>query len=84
MFVRPDKILYPAPGIAGGRPGSRGALLLNGRQAPLGTLTLRSGDVLELRLPGGGGLGRPAQRAKHLIARDLQEGYTTRRARTGA
>jgi N-methylhydantoinase B len=79
MFVRPDKMLHPAPGIAGGRPGARGALLLNGRSAPLGTVTLRYGDVLELRLPGGGGLGPPARRAKHLIARDLEEGYITRR-----
>jgi N-methylhydantoinase B len=91
MFVRPDKLLHPAPGIAGGRPGSPGALLLNGRNAPLGTVTLQPGDVLELRLPGGGGLGRPSQRSRRLIARDVREGYVTRaaalaapRRRTGA
>jgi N-methylhydantoinase B/oxoprolinase/acetone carboxylase alpha subunit len=84
MFVRPDKMLYPAPGIAGGQPGAPGALLLNGRNAPLGAVTLQPGDVLELRLPGGGGLGRPAQRPKHLIARDVQEGYTSRGARVSS
>jgi N-methylhydantoinase B len=79
MFVRPDKITHPAPGIAGGRPGARGAILFNGRPAPLATVTLERGDVLELRLPGGGGLGPPARRAKGAIARDLEEGYITGR-----
>jgi N-methylhydantoinase B len=51
-------------GLAGGEPGMRGqnVLIRNGKGRPLpgkGTVSLRAGDVLSVRTPGGGGYGRP-------------------------
>jgi N-methylhydantoinase B len=50
-------------GLAGGEPGKRGqnVLIRNGEERPLpgkGTVSLRAGDVLSVRTPGGGGYGR--------------------------
>ena len=36
------------------------------------------GALVEVRLPGGGGYGPPAERDPDLSARDLLEGYVTR------
>jgi N-methylhydantoinase B len=80
MFVRPDKLRYPAPGIAGGEAGAPGSILLNGQPAPMTTVTLGHGDILELCLPGGGGLGSPGERAATDVERDLVEGYVTPQA----
>lgn len=78
VSVRPDKIRFPAPGIAGGRPGALGALLLDGRPIPAEPRALDPGSELVLRLPGGGGYGRPRDRDPQLIAADLEAGYITR------
>ena len=49
-------------GAAGGAPGAAGRNLLNGRRLPAKTaLDLYAGDLLEIRTPGGGGWGPPAQ-----------------------
>ncbi len=55
---------YPPYGLAGGRPGLPGenVLIRDGQEQPLpgkGTVTLRPGDVLSVRTPGGGGYGEP-------------------------
>jgi N-methylhydantoinase B len=39
---------------------------------------LGAGDVVDVKTPGGGGFGDPAQRDPRLIARDLSRGYYTR------
>jgi N-methylhydantoinase B len=46
-------------GANGGEDGARGRNLLNGRELPArATVELRSGDVLTIETPGGGGYGR--------------------------
>ena len=51
---------HAAPGAAGGRPGARGANLLNGEDlGPKASGTLRPGDRLRIETPGGGGHGEP-------------------------
>ena len=41
---------------------------------------LRSGDVVQVRTPGGGGYGSPLERDRALVARDLRRGYFDREA----
>ncbi len=36
---------------------------------------LSPGDKVQVRTPGGGGYGRPEERAPDLLARDLRRGY---------
>jgi N-methylhydantoinase B/oxoprolinase/acetone carboxylase alpha subunit len=38
---------------------------------------LEAGDVVELRLAGGGGWGDPARRGRDALARDLADGIVT-------
>jgi N-methylhydantoinase B len=80
ISVRPDKIRFPAPGLAGGRSGAPGALLLDGRPLPAEPRDLGPGSELVLRLPGGGGYGHPRRRARELVTADLAAGYITRRS----
>ena len=60
LSIIPDKIVCAPPGLAGGRPGERGELFLNGeRLTRFPPFRFQPGDELELRLPGGGGFGPP-------------------------
>ena len=74
-----DRTVIPAQGFFGGRPGARGALLVNGKapENPKAELILQPGDLIELFTPGGGGYGPPAERVPVLGARDRLEGYVT-------
>ena len=38
-------------------------------------ITLKQGDSVTVRTPGGGGFGEPAAREHELVARDLRRGY---------
>ena len=40
--------------------------------------TLEAGDTVQVRTPGGGGYGPPAERARQSIERDLSRGYYDR------
>lgn len=69
-------------GLFGGLPGAKAQTVLNpdGNAEPLGskeTRALRRGDVLSLRLSGGGGYGPPAERDPARIREDLLDGYVT-------
>ena len=72
-----DRTVHPAGGFRGGGPGARGAVLINGvaPENPKAEQLVPPGALVELRLPGGGGYGPPAERDPELIARDLLEGY---------
>jgi len=64
-------------GFFGGEPGAMGQVLINGAAPanPKGEQTLVPGDLIEVRLPGGGGYGPPADRDPRLRERDLLDGY---------
>jgi N-methylhydantoinase B len=65
-----------APGIAGGKPGAPGAVLINGKPVdPKRQHVVDPGDRIELRTPGGGGYGDPAQRSPEARAEDEHDGY---------
>jgi N-methylhydantoinase B len=64
-------------GFFGGEPGAMGEVLINGRSPanPKAEQTLGPDDVVEVRLPGGGGYGSPVDRDPQLRARDRLDGY---------
>jgi N-methylhydantoinase B len=72
-----DRTRTPARGFLGGQPGALGEVLIDGvRPGNPKEEHLVSPDALvEVRLPGGGGYGRPEERDPDLIARDRLEGY---------
>jgi N-methylhydantoinase B len=81
MTVRPDLLKNPAPGLLGGLPGARGAVLVNGCQLErFPPLELNEGDEVIIRVPGGGGFGPPTEREPDLVRQDVAEGLVTRRA----
>lgn len=63
-----DRQKFPPLGLFGGKPGSKGAFLLNPgteqerRMPSKGVDRLSAGDLLSIRLPGSGGYGPPTQR----------------------
>jgi N-methylhydantoinase B len=74
------RMRYPAEGVAGGWPGSRGSIEVNGEAIPATSapeVQFRPGDVVQLRTPGGGGHGPPADRPIAAIDADLRDGYIT-------
>ena len=72
-----DRTVNPAAGFLGGKPGARGAVLIDGVAPanPKAEQLVPPGALVEVRLPGGGGYGSPADRDAELIARDVREGY---------
>ena len=74
------RMRYPAEGVSGGWPGSRGLIAINGKpitptSAP--DVTFSPGDIVRLRTPGGAGHGAPADRDAAAIEADLRDGYIT-------
>jgi N-methylhydantoinase B len=78
LSIIPDKIVCEPPGLAGGRPGTLGAVYLNGdRLTRFPPIRFRPGDELELVLPGAGGFGPPAEREAERIRADVRLGYVS-------
>jgi N-methylhydantoinase B len=82
-----DGVRHGACGMLGGEEGlpHRYVLKSEGRpDRPLKTkevgIPIRPGDVLDVRSGGGGGYGPPAQRSPEERARDVRQGFVTRRA----
>jgi N-methylhydantoinase B len=76
--VRPDKVFCAPPGIDGGQVGKTGEVRFNGKvitEFPI--LSFQPGDEIELRMPGGAGFGKPAEREPALILKDVELGYIT-------
>ncbi|HZM48621.1 MAG TPA: hydantoinase B/oxoprolinase family protein [Burkholderiales bacterium] len=87
VSLRSARQRFPAPGLAGGRPGGLGAFIRNPGQANetrLGLTTsgtpLANGDVLRVMTPGGGGYGEPSERDPEAVSSDLREGKITEQA----
>lgn len=74
-----DRVRFAPRGIHGGASGAAGLVLgKDGRALPSkGRITIQSGEQVTLRLPGGGGLGDPRERAREAIEADVREGYLT-------
>jgi len=69
-------------GLLGGLPGRTGQVRRNG--APVaetkGLVELTKGDVIEIELPGGGGIGSPAERDGAALELDVKSGVVSERA----
>ncbi len=77
IFARFQRVEFPPRGRRGGMDGAAGAVRLKSG-APIksrGTQIVPAGDTLIVEMPGGGGLGRPAERDPEEVARDLANGY---------
>ncbi|MBM3451087.1 MAG: hydantoinase B/oxoprolinase family protein [Armatimonadetes bacterium] len=80
-----DKIVNPPPGILGGEPGGRAAVLLNGETTfARRWVPVEDGDVVTMHNPGGGGAGDPRRRAPERVATDVRAGYVSAEAARGA
>ncbi len=75
-----DRQVYGAFGLFGGKEGAKGKFILNPDspdERPLkskGLDKLKKGDVVSLRLPGGGGYGAPSERDPQAVVRDVRDG----------
>jgi N-methylhydantoinase B len=74
-----DRLRNPAAGRGGGRPGAPGAArLASGRVLETKSVhVVPPGDRLVLDLPGGGGMGDPAQRERGRIQADVTAGLVS-------
>jgi N-methylhydantoinase B len=74
-----DRLRNPASGRSGGRPGRHGAARLASGTvlATKAVHTIPPGDRIVLELPGGGGVGDPAQRAKSRLDADVAAGLVS-------
>ena len=76
------RMRFAPQGLAGGGDGSFGVISVNGvRIAPTSSpeVSFNVGDVVSLKLPGGGGYGDPAKRQPSRVRGDLDAGYVTAR-----
>jgi len=82
LFASFERVKYPARGRNGGGPGGKGSVRLasGGELGPKGLQVVPSGDRVIVSMPGGGGMGHPAERDPGAIRRDVQLGYVTREA----
>jgi N-methylhydantoinase B len=74
-----DRRRHRPYGIEGGEPGEAGqnVLIRGGQETPLpgkGTFSVRAGETVSVRTPGGGGYGNPDEREVDAIRRDEREG----------
>jgi N-methylhydantoinase B len=77
LFARFQRVEYPARGVRGGKNGAAGTVRLKSG-TPVkskGTQIIPRGDRLLVEMPGGGGLGNPAERSPELVADDLKNGF---------
>ncbi len=79
-----DRHERPARGAAGGAAGGLGAYVIedsSGRRRKLPSkvsgIRLLSGDRVEIRTPGGGGYGRPAEREPDVLGEDIRNGVVS-------
>jgi N-methylhydantoinase B len=72
-----DRIDHPALGQSGGGPGAAGQVTLSDgtKMRGKGTQTVAEDQRVVLSLPGGGGVGSPAQRDKEALRRDIRNEY---------
>ena len=82
IFARFERVTYPARGRHGGGPGGAGRLSLASGTIlkAKGLAVVPPGDRLIVEMPGGGGMGAPAERDPATVRRDVRLGYLSREA----
>ncbi|HET6182085.1 MAG TPA: hydantoinase B/oxoprolinase family protein [Acetobacteraceae bacterium] len=74
-----DRVAHAPKGRAGGKDGAPGVVRLKSGAVlrTKGYQVIPDGDRLILELPGGGGMGDPAERDPALVERDVRDGLVT-------
>jgi N-methylhydantoinase B len=82
LFASFERVKFPARGRNGGGPGAKGSVrLASGTElGPKGLQVVPAGDRVIVSMPGGGGMGPPAEREPATIRRDIRLGYISREA----
>ena len=82
IFARFERVAYPARGRHGGGPGGAGRLSLASGTVlkAKGLAVVPPGDRLIVDMPGGGGMGKSAERDPEAVRRDVRLGYLSREA----
>jgi N-methylhydantoinase B len=82
LFASFERVKYPARGRNGGGAGAKGSVqLASGKElGPKGLQIVPAGDRVIVSMPGGGGMGSPAERDPEAIRRDIRLGYITKEA----
>jgi N-methylhydantoinase B/oxoprolinase/acetone carboxylase alpha subunit len=85
IFIHPDRLRFPAPGLLGGSSGQANRIFFNDQDlAPGGELS--TGEVVlttpedrfTALIAGGGGYGPAAERDQSAVERDIAFGYVTK------
>jgi len=74
------RMRFPPIGVCGGKEGSLGWIAVNDRPIEPTTapdISFNPGDLVRLKIPGGGGHGDPKVRSQEAIEADLRDGYIT-------
>ena len=85
--IRTDRQTHPPYGLHGGQSSRAARVVLNsGREDRIllskSLITVKTGDVLRIEMPGGGGWGDPLERDPELVVQDvIAEKVSLRRAR---
>lgn len=78
VYLASERVNNPCFGVVGGKAGRPGGVLKDDQPVfPKGRIPLEPGASLTVELPGGGGWGKPAERPRELIERDLELGLVT-------
>ena len=82
MLCNFERVGNPARGRDGGGTGAPGRVtLVSGKPiGPKGRQSVPGGDFIRLELPGGGGVGDPAERDPEQVALDVADGLISREA----
>ena len=78
--LRPDKIFCAPQGLNNGKNGKVGVVKHNKKvltKFPI--FDFKPSDIIDLKLPGGGGHGDPLKRSRKLIDDDFKKGYCTKK-----
>jgi N-methylhydantoinase B len=77
LFAGFERVKFPARGRNGGGSGALGAVTLKSGPVlkPKGLQVIPAGDRVIIDMPGGGGMGPPAERDPSSVARDVRLGY---------
>ncbi len=80
VFLSVERLKFPALGRMGGQPGAPGRIRIKGQAQNIpgkGELRVEGDDYLIFETPGGGGFGRPTDRAQDALGLDLMRGLVT-------
>jgi N-methylhydantoinase B len=76
ILIQAERINHAPRGVDGGHDGSTGKVLIDGREVSAKSqFVLEAGSVVQLLLPGGGGLGDPSERPTELAEADYWNAF---------